>query len=300
VRRWSKSGLQTYLGCSWRWYLTKGARLVDDHGSPATVAGTAYHTAIEKHERTRIAQLRDGAAVELPDLAGLQSYAREHLALEADLLPDDAWTVHATSLQALQADVDAALANWWEGIRPTLLRYRPVAVEPYFHVATVNRHRLHGFIDVLYWDPDGEEWVVVDHKTTASWRSWPPGGGGHELEAAVYVYGAMTAAGLPPVAKAPPRMEWHVARKTTGQRANFEATRIIVRRCTAGELSWMQDTVAYVEQRIAEEDYAPNPAWFLCSAKWCPAYEGCQVSGQLTPDHVRTGQGGSLPLIPAV
>jgi hypothetical protein len=282
TRRWSKSGLKTFQGCSWRWYLVKHRGLVADPGSPATALGTAYHTALEWHERGRLQQQRDGADVQLPDLAELQAVGHATLTTELAALPAGALAAHDTNPVQLSADLDAALANWHHELRPRVLPWRVVAVEPYFRVPEYDAE-LHGYIDVLYYDPDTQEYVVVDHKTAAGWRSWQAGGVGNELEAAVYVHGAQQAPNLPSLHGRRARMEWHVARKAVGSNRTFQATRVIDRAVPDSDLEWVSRVVEQVEATIDEGRFEPNPSWFLCSAKWCPAYTGCQVTGELAP-----------------
>jgi hypothetical protein len=49
------------------------------------------------------------------------------------------------------------------------------------------------------------------------------------------------------------------------------------------------EKIRAAERIVREEEYVRNPAWVLCSQKWCPHYHGCMVTGELagTPDAVR-------------
>jgi len=46
-------------------------------------------------------------------------------------------------------------------------------------------------------------------------------------------------------------------------------------------VSMLGDRVRQVERIIKNRDFAPNPAWTLCSPRFCPFYEGCQITGEL-------------------
>lgn len=293
---WSKSGLGSILdGCSWAWYLEKVVKLAT-YGSPATLAGTGYHAALEHHERTRILHLRDHVGPPTPTFDELVAIASTTIREGAPALPGEQWDKHETNVEDTIHGVEVALDHWWSAAIPAgqlgaggsmrgrLLSMRPVAVEPYFRVAmAATRYGMHGFIDWLGYDHEGGSWVVVDHKTAGSFRRWPLGGGGHEVEAGAYLVGAEVSHGLP--VAGPARMEWHVTRKETGG-PRFQPVRVV----HSDNLPMLREVLdiqlAAADGRVDRREFVTNTAWNLCSPKWCPHYEGCQVTGELHPDRL--------------
>ena len=290
---WSKSGLGDLTdGCAHRVYLKKVVGLPDP-GSPATVLGTAYHAALEYHERVRILNVRDGAGLDLPTPDGLYQHVERDLTFAALELPDEMWGRHETSIPELHESLLAALANWWSApipdgqrhagmsLRDHLMTMRPVAVEPYFRVPYGPSPRpLHGYIDWLGWDSDQEQWVVVDHKSANSFRRWPHGGEGHELEGATYTVGATIAANLP--VKGDVIQEWHIARTREGKNARFEPVRLVSSRPGAGEASFLRDTMLVADRMVERGEWPKSPTWNLCSPKWCPFH--VETGGPCNPD----------------
>lgn len=291
---WSKSGLDSLTGgCAWQWGLTKIGGLPSP-GSPATARGTGVHAGIEHHERTRILRVRDGASLPLPSEDEVVTVAREAAAVEAAALPDSQWETHGTDLEATLEQVTVAVGHWWsspipagqpgEGasLRDRLQGWRPVAVEPYFRSQLdVSDRSLHGFIDWLGYDHDAGSWVVVDQKTAGGWGRWHVSGRGHELEAATYVVGSRAERSLP--AAGDVRMEWHVVRTTAGKTARFEGARCVAMEVDEWHQAHLEDRVVLADRMLAEGRLYKNPAWNLCSAKWCAFHEGCEVSGELAP-----------------
>ena len=287
VSAWSKSGLSSLLdGCSWRWLLTKTG-LVDDPGSPATVLGTAYHAAIERHQRIRIAARRSGTTPVL-NRVEISEHASDVLVDEAAKLPAAQWEVHGTSLEELEERLLVAIGNWWDhGLRDLTMRWVPVESEMYVRVAIDDDGDVivHGYPDETYWDPDAAQWVVVDDKSTEKLGQWPQDGAGHEHEGALYV-AATSASKLSPLVK--PRAEWHVARTITSERANFIPTRRIVRPDLADD-AWRDaviDRARAAARIVGARAYEKNPQWFLCSKKWCPAFDPCMEKQTLVPGAV--------------
>ena len=282
---WSKSGLDALTsGCSYRVYLQK-VEGWPDPGSPAAVLGTAYHYALESHERDRILQVRDGVNVQETSPGLLYDRARVVLDTQARALPERLWAVHDTSLDELQEKLATAIEHWWSApipggqpgagmsLRDRLLQWRPVAVEPYFNVSFGDSDRpLHGFIDWLGWDEDAAQWVVVDQKSASSFRSWPHGGGGHELEAAAYTFGSIIGSNLPVFGSV--RQEWHVARTDAGSNSRHQPVRVIQTEPGDAEWYWLQDTMNLADQIVDEGLWEKNPDWFLCSETWCPMHVG--------------------------
>jgi hypothetical protein len=49
------------------------------------------------------------------------------------------------------------------------------------------------------------------------------------------------------------------------------------------DVSWMHDALVRADRIVETGAFRKNPGWNLCSAKWCPFYEGCEVTGELAP-----------------
>ena len=289
---WSKSGLGDLLdGCAWQWTLKKVFGL-DDPGSPATVRGTAMHAAIEHHERARLRDHRDHEPDPYPSLTELHDVAVATLHKAAPSVPDELWERHETSPGEVEGQLWDLLTNWRDGILPHLLTMRPVAVEPYFRADLGGGGRPgHGYIDEVLWDPGAHQWVVVDHKSAGNFRRWDSYLG-HEVEGAMYVAGAALARHLP-VDGPSVRMEWHVARLLRQSSRTGDLSRIIsweVDPSLAQEVA--AEAVRDAEQMVVEGWLPKNTAWNLCSAKWCPFFDGCEVTGELAPETMLAGRGG--------
>lgn len=288
-KAWSKSGLSSIVtGCSWQVYLQKVVGL-EDPGSPATLAGTAYHAALELHERARILNLR-GSDVQVPDRPTLHGAAEQVVAAGQDAIPDELWRLHDTDYTAVAEGACTAIDHWWDtpyddtgqSLRDRLMSFRPVLAEPYFRVGTeLSTRPLHGYIDWAGYDHDTGEWVIVDHKSARTFGRWPRDGSGHEVEAAVYTAGSLEAAGIP--VSGPVRMEWHVARTQAGSNSRFEGARLVTRRVDRFDRQLLADTVILADRTVDEGRFETNPGWALCSQKWCPFWRGCQVDGTLAP-----------------
>ena len=296
---WSKSGLSSLVeGCSWQVYLSKVMGLADP-GTPATLAGTAYHAALELHERARIIQAR-GGDVELPSLATLEAVAEHTVHEGADAIPGEVWHEHGTDVEHTAVKAAVAVNHWWAtpydggdlSLRDRLLDYRPILAEPYFRVQTEWSDRpIHGYIDWVGYDPETGQWVVVDHKSANTFGRWPRDGAGHEVEAAVYVTGAMKAAGIPVAEMSTNvRMEWHVARSQPGSNSRFEGARLVTRTVDRYDIQLLQDHITIADRTVDEGGFRTNTAWNLCSKKWCPFWRGCQVTGELSPETIHMTQ----------
>lgn len=296
---WSKSGLATIVaGCSWQSYLSKVMQ-EPDPGSPATLAGTAYHAAIEQHERARIVQAR-GGDMEVPTLGHLAQTTVRVISDGADAIADEQWHLHGSDVDEVANRVGAALNHWWhtpaakdpgDSLRDIRLGYRPILSEQYFRVDTDWSARpLHGYIDAVCWDPEEEQWVVIDDKSASNFGRWPHGGDGHEVEAAVYALGALKAAGIPVSDAGQVRMEWHVARTAEGQNSRFEGARLIRRTVDRFDLALLEDHVKIADRTVDEGLFQTNPGWNLCSKKWCAFWEKCQVTGELSPETVHAAR----------
>jgi hypothetical protein len=48
------------------------------------------------------------------------------------------------------------------------------------------------------------------------------------------------------------------------------------------DIKLLGDRVRKAEQMVATDNYQKKTNWPLCSAKWCPYFQGCQVDGTLS------------------
>lgn len=295
---WSKSSLANLLdGCAWQWALKKVFGL-DDPGSPATVRGVGFHAAIELHERTRLVRARDEYGPELPTLEQMHDHGAAVIRAGAAELPPSLWEAHGTEADRLVDELWVLLGNWFDApyeaeghadplsLRRRVLSWRPVAVEPYFRVALGRAMRPgHGYIDAIYWDGYRGEWVVVDQKSAGNFRRWE-GPEGHELEAAMYVHGALKARGLP-VRGERVRMEWHIVRPIAPSSRTGPLARVIELPMDGTEAEHRSIAEVSVAEQLVVDGYWPkNTAWNLCSPRWCAFYEGCEVTGELAPERM--------------
>jgi hypothetical protein len=84
-------------------------------------------------------------------------------------------------------------------------------------------------------------------------------------------------------------MVYVVSRTSTSIRKDFEPTRIVRVQPDLEDVKQLGDRIRKAEKIVAEESYQTKTDWPLCSVKWCPFFEGCQVTGDLLgePDLVR-------------
>lgn len=253
---WHQSTLELIGNCSWRYFLTYVLGLPDPSG-PAAKVGTAVHAAVEAHERARM----ENRVLSLNEMTD---------AVVADLPVDDAAsavTACANWYKAKMKDKTASHKDW-------LAQMTPVAIEEYFNFPLVeNAMPIGGTIDGVYLDNDGR-YHVVDLKTSKDMSRWKDSGEGKRLQATMYSVAVQLRFNLdylPPVTYAVARTN-----KTgeTAKRVHVQPDLEDVR---------MLGLKIREAQRIVDtEDYVKNPSWNLCRAQWCPHYDGCMVTNQLS------------------
>lgn len=198
---------------------------------------------------------------------------------DAESINEADWSRYGVSVDEMHGMVKTAMNGWFKDIAPVIDTYTPVAVEPYFRSDLLGVADIHGYIDWLGRDADGQ-WAIIDFKTASSFSRWPATMTGLNIEAAVYLAGAVYSNVLPPDETV--RMEWHVM-KTKGDPSG----RVVVGPTFDAELlHFLAEKVAYAEQIVQEKSFQKNTGWNLCSQKWCPYYHGCEVSGVLAPENV--------------
>jgi len=278
-----QSSLETILdGCSYQYYLGNVLG-VPQPPKPHSVVGTSFHAAVELHEQARI----DGTP--LPTQRDMVDYAVNLIEAEVDDIPDvmmvgkkgEKWTKDTLADMA-----SAATENWFSaklkdgGVphREWLLELEPVAIEPYFRLDLVDGALpVGGWIDGVYKRTTGE-FLVVDQKTAGDFSRWPADASGHRYQATMYTVAVLLSDDFPEIDKYDIEMHYLVSRTRVG---NVERARRVSLKPDFNDVANLGDRVRQAERIMAMQDYAPNPAWNLCSARFCPFYKGCQVTGEL-------------------
>lgn len=270
--RWHQSTLSNLLdGCSWQYFLTYVLEL-DQGKKPHAAIGTAYHAAVELHEKRRMDALTT-TREEMEEYAIAELSAA--IGEEDEILPE------------LVTNLQSALRNWYEVHRPSILEWQPIAIEPEFTLPLVDGARpIGGYIDAVYRGADGTIFVV-DHKTAKNFDRWRDGDG-HRTQAAMYATALVLSPDFPEITELP-EMVYMVSRTSTSKRKDFEKGRIIRVQPNLEDVRLLGDRIRAAEAAVVNEDYKPKTDWPLCSPKWCPFYQGCQVDGSLsgTPALVR-------------
>ena len=270
-KRWHQSTMSSLLdGCSWQYFLAYILGL-DQGVKPYALAGTAYHSAIELHEINRMAG-KETTKEEMADV--IRKSITE--AVEGEDLQNE-----------LITNSCAALENWWLHHREWLLGYTPVAIEPEFTLPLVDTARpIGGYIDAVYRDADGKHFIV-DHKTAKTFDRWRSGEG-HRTQATMYSVALVLSDEFPEISELP-EMVYMVSRTSLSKRKDFEGGRVVRVQPTIEDVQLLGDRIRAAEEVVETEKYKTNTSWPLCSPKWCPFYEGCQVTGTLlgTPEVVK-------------
>lgn len=270
--RWHQSTLSNLIdGCSWQYFLTYVIEL-DQGDKPYATVGTAYHSAVELHERNRMINV-ETTEQEMIDVA--INYISE--TIKDEVLQEELFT-----------NVKAAISNWYLFHRGWLLGHTPIAIEPEFTLPLVDNARpIGGYIDAVYRDNATGIIFVVDHKTAKNFDRWRDGDG-HRTQAAMYATALVLSPDFPEITELP-EMVYMVSRTSQSTRKNFEGTKIVRVQPTIEDVKLLGDRIRIAEDKVQNESYETKTDWPLCSPKWCPFYQGCQVDGTLagTPQVVK-------------
>ena len=269
--RWHQSTLSSLLdGCSWQYFLTYVLELPQGF-KPFALVGSAFHSAVEFHEKRRMEDPSINTTLKEMEQTA-EEFFNNNLTEEID----------ETTLKELSLNLYAAIYNWYNNIRPTILEYKPVAIEPEFTIPLVdNAKPIGGYIDAIYQDDNGK-YFIVDWKTAKNFDRWRDGNG-HRHQAAMYSVALDLSEDFPEIAEMP-EMVYMVVRTQKSLRTNFEASRIIRVQPTIEDVKLLGDRIRLAEYTVANDHYKQKTDWHLCSPKWCPFYEGCQVTKTLSGD----------------
>ena len=264
ANRWHQSTLSNLLdGCSWQYFLTYVIGL-DTGKKPHAAIGTAYHSAVELHEKNRMNN-KETTREEMEEYA-IKQFTKT-------IKQDD------PEFEELSANVKAAIGNWYEYHRPQILEWTPVAIEPEFTLPLVDAHKpIGGYIDAIYRDRDNNTFIV-DHKTAKNFDRWRDADG-HRTQAAMYATALVLSPDFPEITELP-EMVYMVSRTSTSNRKDFEKGRTLKVQPTIEDVRLLGDRIRAAEVIVATESYERKPEWPLCSPKWCAFYQGCQVDKTL-------------------
>lgn len=259
---WHQSTLDLIGNCSWRYFLTYKLGLPDPSGEAAQ-AGTAAHKAVEYHERER--QER-GMGTPLEDLLEVAA-----VGLPGTLVP----VAHA----AVKNWYKAKMKDGGPSHRDWLAQFEPVAVEPYFRIPLVEgADPIGGWMDAVYRDPATGLYFIVDLKTASNFSRWKHDGEGKRHQATMYSIALQLGDILPEPVEYLPPMWYTVVKSGTGGEL---ARRVGPVQPDLEDVRVLGEKIRVAEQVVATEDYVRNPAWVLCSDRWCPHYRGCMQTGEL-------------------
>ena len=267
--RWHQSTLSSLLdGCSWQYFLTYVLDLPQGF-KPFALVGSSFHNAVEFHEKRRMEDPSINTTIkEMEDEAEL--FFNNNLTEE----------VAEETIKELMTNLKSAIYNWYNFIRPTILEYKPIAIEPEFTIPLVQDAKpIGGYIDAIYQDDNGR-YFIVDWKTAKNFDRWRDGNG-HRHQAAMYSVALVLSEDFPEITEMP-EMVYMVVRTQRSLRTNFESSRIVRVQPTIEDVKLLGDRIRLAEYTVANDHYTQKTEWPLCSAKWCPFYEGCQVTKTLS------------------
>lgn len=270
---WHQSTLQQMQDCPRKWFLTYQCGLPDPSGEAARI-GTAVHTAVELHEKARA----EGNAVTLDEMVA-------HACATIEEEHHDA--------------VRHACRHWWKtpmkdgevSHRDWLARLWVVAIEPYFNIPLVEGALpIGGWIDGVYYDPNTERYLLVDLKTAGSMGRWKDGEGKRH-QATMYSVALQLSDILPERIDYFPSMTYAIVKPGTGG----ECARRVSVQPDLDDVRVLGQKIRDAEAMVAADEFPRNPAWNLCSKKWCPHYTGCMETGELAGRPVTVRQRLGVP-----
>jgi hypothetical protein len=305
--RWHQSGLAQIAGCPRQWALEHVVGLPQPQKVTAA-AGTAYHAAVEAHERARMAGHPDGIDREQMLVAGqlvldqlvdgmdpgqLAGVKLAQPAPRKKRGEDKAEPTYWVGAEVLAHELECAIEAFWDApcdesgrsVRDVLLTFTPLALEQFVSgVVVPGARELGGSIDGIYWDPTTERVLLVDHKTSSRLGDWRRDGKGSDqathYSALVAVDENLAAVSdRLPVTGYLPEMWFAVV---TRQRPARETTsRALMRPVQPLDIDVVAlgQRVAEAEETIALGLFPANPEYEWCRS--CPFRRGCLETGEL-------------------
>ena len=260
---WHQSTLGSLLdGCSWQYFLEYILKLESPSGA-ASLAGSAYHAAVEAHETRR-------GSVDLEEMLGIAT----------------AFTEERDAPEGVAEEARAAVRNFFKPLkdggpshRDWLQAYEPVALEEYFKLPLVDGAKpIGGTVDGVYRDAAGRL-MLIDHKTAESFSRWGKEGDEHRKQATLY----SVAVALSPEYAAEELIPMHylVVRRKEGKSRQFESARRVTVVPSLADVQILGDRVREAERKVREQEFVRNPSWVLCDKRWCSFYDKCIVTGEL-------------------
>lgn len=264
---WHQSTLELIHNCSWRWFLTYVCGLADEAGEAAQ-DGTYAHSVVEFIETERM----NGRKIEN---------------LDEVLDKIDNPNVYAAVRNWVSSKMkDKGLSHYdW------LQQWTPVALEQYFNLPLVDgAWNIGGTMDGLYMDSDGV-YHIVDYKTTKDMSRWKSDGEGKRHQATLYSVAVQLKYNLDYL----PDVTYTVAR--TNHKGET-AKRVVVYPDLA-DVRILGEKIREAQRIVDTQDFVKNPAWMFCDERWCPHYQGCMVTGELsgTPVTVQNRLTGKVHLV---
>lgn len=283
--RWHNSGLDDLDGCPRMWALTN----LTDLPVPAklnTVAGTAYHAALEAREIERLHGREPLSAATMLTLA-LDVLDRELETADPQQLADYTGPSRAKNpprgRDALQIEVDAALTAFHEGdlgegrtLASELDTLTPVSLESYARARLVPTAReIGGTWDGLYRNVELRP-VLIDHKTANSFQyKYGHDGSGVRAQAAHYAVLAALDESVP--VDALPEA-WFLVALRKKVRPTTERARLLTVQPQLEDVARLRERVLHAEQVRNDGAFPRNPAYKWCGN--CPFHAGCEGDEQ--------------------
>lgn len=264
---WHQSTLNSLLdGCSWQYFLEYVLR-VDAPSTGASLAGSAYHAALEVRENAR---LEGGAPVGQREM---EDVAVQFVAMKGGTREQGQEAACAVrNFFRPMKDGSLSHAEWLDTLTP-------VAVEAYLRADLVDSAMpIAGTTDGIYRDSTGKI-LMVDHKSAMDLGKWKADSDDIRKQATLYAV-AMVLSPEWDVSELP-EMWYLVSRRKEGKTKQFEPARRLMVQPALSDVSLLGERVRRAEELVRTEDFVRRPEWTLCDRRWCPFYQGCVVTGEL-------------------
>lgn len=279
-------------GCSLQWGLTNLLGL-EDPPKPASTAGTAFHTAVERHELARKEYWdsdgergnHEGMPVEEMEAIITTELDKVVGEIPSRHYPTNKKTGEVLTPEGVYKMARAALYAWYSkpsketGVpaRDWLMDYKPLEIEPYFKNPVVEGALpLGGWADGVYQHLETGKVIIVDEKTASdsSFGRW--NAAEHWLQATMYTVLALLD-GRFPVQSLDELEFWFLVNRTTvGKTASFTRSKHLVYQATMQDVQRLGDQVRETQHVIDTKDFKPNATWgALCSETYCPFWAQC-------------------------